>query len=282
MPRTSTRSSPAASKRRGPARVAREEPLHIVLWAHGGLINEAAGLAIAQQQVRWWLDNRVYPIFFVWETGFLDALQQIMSGTRGLPRAPDIWDVTTDLAVEAAARGGGIGKIWGAMKRSAELAAAPEGGARYVAKKLAAFCQARPQFGNPRVVLHAVGHSAGSIFHSHFLPAAFDEGVPGSRGVAPARAGGAHRHLQGDDPAPRRQRDPPPLALHDEARLGRGRFGGTDLSQVAALSGEPRARVRIGLADPRPRDAACAPIRISRSCSVSTANRRRSPTSSGR
>ena len=82
------------------------------------------------------------------------------------------------VAVEAAARGGGVGKIWGAMKRSAELAAGQDGGARYVAKKLAEFCRARQPAGPSRVVLHACGHSAGSIFHSHFLPAVFDEGAP--------------------------------------------------------------------------------------------------------
>ena len=163
--------------------VARNEPLHIMLWAHGGLIDEASGLAIAQNQVRWWLDNRVYPIFFVWETGFFDALQQILSGTRGLPRTRDIWDHTTDLAVEAAARGGGVGKIWGAMKRSAELAAGADGAARYVAKKLAEFCRTHPPAGATGVVLHASGHSAGSIFHAHFLPAAFDEGVPDLAGL---------------------------------------------------------------------------------------------------
>jgi hypothetical protein len=163
--------------------VARGEPLHVVLWAHGGLIDEAAGLTIAQNQVRWWLDNRVYPLFFVWETGFLDSLQQILAGTRGLPRTRDIWDHTTDLAVEAAARGGGVGRIWGAMKRSAELAASADGGARYVATKLAEFCRAHPRQGASRVVVHAVGHSAGSIFHSQFLPAAFDEGVPDVEGL---------------------------------------------------------------------------------------------------
>ena len=158
--------------------VERDEPLHIVLWAHGGLIDEAGGLAIAHNQVQWWLTNRVYPIFFVWETGFLDSLQQILSGTRGMPRARDVWDVTTDLVIEAAARGGGVGRIWGAMKRSAELASDADGAGRYLARKLAAFCAAHPPAGRTRVALHAVGHSAGSIFHSHFLPAAFAEGVP--------------------------------------------------------------------------------------------------------
>src|SRR5690606_28475589 len=40
-------------------------------------------------------------------------------------------------------------------------------------QKLAAFCEAH----GADVELHAVGHSAGSIFHAHFLPAALDAGV---------------------------------------------------------------------------------------------------------
>ncbi|HEX5831861.1 MAG TPA: peptidoglycan recognition family protein, partial [Gemmatimonadaceae bacterium] len=50
-----------------------EEPLRMVLWAHGGLVGERAGLEIARTHVRWWKENGVYPIYFVWETGLLDA-----------------------------------------------------------------------------------------------------------------------------------------------------------------------------------------------------------------
>lgn len=152
-------------------------PLRLLFWAHGGLISEASGLWIAHQQVAWWKENQIYPIHFTWETGFLDALEQILAGARqpaprGVPR--DLWDHTTDLVVETVARTLGGDKIWSAMKRSAELAAARDGGATYVAQKLLKFCQSRPG----DVELHAVGHSAGSIFHSHFLPVAFGLGVP--------------------------------------------------------------------------------------------------------
>lgn len=153
------------------------QPLRLLFWAHGGLISEASGLWIAHLQVAWWKRNGVYPIHFAWETGFFDALQQILGGTRApAPRgvARDVWDHTTDLAVEAAARTLGGGKIWSAMKRSAELASESDGGATYVAQKLQRFCAAR---GN-QVELHAVGHSAGSIFHAHFLPMAFGLGIP--------------------------------------------------------------------------------------------------------
>jgi hypothetical protein len=43
-----------------------------------------------------------------------------------------------------------------------------------VARKLAEFVRQNPG----AVTLHAVGHSAGAIFHSYFLRAAFEEGVP--------------------------------------------------------------------------------------------------------
>jgi hypothetical protein len=153
------------------------QPLRILIWAHGGLIDEASGLRIARLQVSWWMRNGVYPIHFVWETGFGDALKQILAGARrAAPRgmARDIWDHTTDLAVAAVARTLGGSKIWSAMKRSAELAADSDGGATYVAARLMKFCQTPPC----PVELHAVGHSAGSIFHAHFLPVVSRLGAP--------------------------------------------------------------------------------------------------------
>src|SRR5262245_17692000 len=149
---------------------ANHQPLRLLLWAHGGLISEASGLWIAHQQVAWWKRNNIYPIHFVWETGFCDALKQILAGSRQVvPReARDLWDHTTDPLVERTARLLGGGKIWLAMKRSAELAAGPDGGATYVAKKLQKFCASHPG----QVELHAVGHSSGSIFHSFFVPQA--------------------------------------------------------------------------------------------------------------
>jgi hypothetical protein len=157
--------------------------LPLLFFAHGGLVNEASGLWIAHQQVRWWNANGVYPIFFVWETGLGDALKQILAGARHLVArevSRDVADFTTDPLVEQTARILGGGKVWSAMKRSAELAAGNDGGARYVAQRLRAFCDAHAD----RIDLHAVGHSAGSIFHAHFLPTALALGVPPFRSLS--------------------------------------------------------------------------------------------------
>ena len=156
--------------------------LRIVLFAHGGLVKESLGLRIAQKHKQWWLDNGVYPIYFIWETGAFETIGQLLRrAAEGVARtgARDIFDVTTDPVIEEVARALQGPRIWGGMQLSAELAsatgdAAHEGGARYVARKLAAFCRANPD----KVELHAAGHSAGSIFHSYFIPAALDEGAP--------------------------------------------------------------------------------------------------------
>lgn len=153
---------------------ARNEPLRIVFFAHGGLVSEATGLKIAHSQLEWWRANEVYPIQFVWETGFWQTLiAHIKSaGTRGVR---DLWDHTTDPLIERTCRHSGPLALWGNMKYSAEQASTAHGGARHVARRLAAMMKQHPN----EIELHAVGHSAGSIFHSHFIPAALDEGVPG-------------------------------------------------------------------------------------------------------
>ncbi len=139
----------------------------IMVYAHGGLVSEAAGLRSAHQQSEWWKSNGVYPIFFVWETGFLDALFGSLPGTRGV-----LGDVR-DRAIELMARAANGERIWGEMKRFAEDASATGGGALYVAKALGNYVAA-----HPKTSVHAVGHSAGSIFHSYFVPAALKAGVP--------------------------------------------------------------------------------------------------------
>lgn len=159
---------------RGPA-----NPLHLVIWAHGGLTDEAGGLLGAYQKTLWWNRNGVYPLFFVWETGLPDALWRVIRQHFGAEEAAteglrDRFTEFTDRRVEALARTLGGVEVWGDMKESAKIAAGPDGGSTVVARKLAAFCARHPG----AVQLHAVGHSAGSIFHAWFLNAARKAGVP--------------------------------------------------------------------------------------------------------
>lgn len=172
--------------------------LRLVFYAHGGLTSESSGLHTALHHVSWWRKNNIYPIYFVWETGLFETLRGLFSGARSIVQRKatrDVWDYTSDAVIEALARKLGGVKIWSGMKRSAELASGENGGARYVAEKLKAFCDANPEM----LELHAVGHSAGSNFHAHFIPAALEAGIPSFRSLhflAPAmRVEAFHKHL---------------------------------------------------------------------------------------
>lgn len=151
-------------------------PARVVFFAHGGLVKESSGLAIAHRARAWWLRNEVYPINFIWETGLFETLGDLLGKIRrrAVPEgARDIFDWTSDPLVEEAARALQAPRIWGGMKASAAAASAMHGGARYVALRLKEFMERN----QGKVELHAVGHSAGSIFHGHFLPVCRDEGV---------------------------------------------------------------------------------------------------------
>ena len=171
-------------------------PLRIVIQAHGGLVNEEAGLAIAQNSVEWWTANNIYPIYFVWETGAFETIGQLMrrirdGATRGIPR--DVFDFLSDPLVEDTVRLLQGPRIWGGMKLSAQLASASDtvgndqasgdgpaqGGAYYVARKLGDFCR---QHGG-KVELHALGHSAGAIFQAYFIARVLQMGAGPFRSV---------------------------------------------------------------------------------------------------
>ena len=144
-------------------------PVPLLFWAHGGVVSERAGLKIAANQVPWWLANGAYPLHFVWETGFVETLTQLLGRRRSC-------EPTEATAADAEGlQSGPVGwGLWSAVKENAARASAPGGGARYVAERLA-------QFGaenQGRVSVHAAGHSAGAIFHSHFIPTARKLGAP--------------------------------------------------------------------------------------------------------
>jgi hypothetical protein len=146
----------------------------VVFFAHGGLVDERSGLGIAIRDRSWWLANGVYPVFFVWETGFLEVFQQEKRKLEARNIVTDASDALLEITLGPTA-----GKpTWDRIKTSALLSSAAEtatgfpGGAYRFAAKLAARLNAHAAApGAKPVGLHAVGHSAGAIFHCHYLPA---------------------------------------------------------------------------------------------------------------
>ena len=153
----------------------------ILLWAHGGLVGEDDALARVSGQAGFWKANGIYPVYFVWETGFIETLGQMLGGARGFTD----W---TDSLQERIAR---IGKsIWSAMRKSAwrnSQAVLDNGGvgaAVLVKRHLDDLFRRLASDGFTDVELHVVGHSAGSIFLCEMFAARLLTGVEGTQDSA--------------------------------------------------------------------------------------------------
>ncbi len=153
---------------------AQGKKLKILVWAHGGLVPESSSLEHVLEYHQGWIDVDVYPIYFIWRTGFWTAVSSILGGDDGTRAFPD-FAAPTDWLVEKSAHFPGV-KVWGEMKEFARLGVDPDGGARLAATLLSAFIK---KAGANNVELYALGHSAGACFHSWFIPTALDLGVPG-------------------------------------------------------------------------------------------------------
>src|SRR5206468_3788446 len=103
---------------------------HVLLYAHGGVIDEFGGLGIAQQQLGWWLQNHVYPISFCWESGALETIGDSIGDLlhRFLPFGGIRFDFEehADRLVEWTARRFAAA-LWQEMKGNAEGASTAEG-----------------------------------------------------------------------------------------------------------------------------------------------------------
>jgi Caspase domain/N-acetylmuramoyl-L-alanine amidase len=147
------------------------KPLKLMFYAHGGLNSEAGSLKKAHRDLFWWKLNGVYPIFFIWHTDLGSAIGDILrrhQAARGvLDKISEKISDAADRVIEEMLHATVGIAVWDSMKFSAAEASTGEGGAKYVAGKVSALVAAHAG----KVELHAVGHSAGVNFHSHFINA---------------------------------------------------------------------------------------------------------------
>jgi hypothetical protein len=146
-------------------------PVDIAIYAHGGLTAEGDAAATASKWIPALYENRIFPIFLMWETDLWstlkDRLEDVLKGqvipTGGLfDRVRGWWNERLEKLL---ANPGTM--IWGEMKQNADAisGAADSGG-----YKLYAACRKSPFFADrSKVRLHLVGHSAGTILHSHVV-----------------------------------------------------------------------------------------------------------------
>ncbi|MBF0162177.1 MAG: caspase family protein [Magnetococcales bacterium] len=155
-------------------------PMRLLLWAHGGLVSEEDALCHAWCTLPWWRSNGIYPIYFVWETGIMEALTDHLTGQGGGARG---WlDGLNQSAWEGVCHQFAR-PLWRDMKASAArafLAPGAPGGLCVGGGGWVFLNELKKLLDEPghSVELHAVGHSAGSIFHAHLLGAANGLGLP--------------------------------------------------------------------------------------------------------
>jgi hypothetical protein len=149
-------------------------PMDVCLYAHGGLVDENDAAASAAAWIRLLYEQRIFPIYLMWETGLLQTIvNRICDAVRDVPRpagagegfwsrAERWWNERVErlLAMPGSA-------LWGEMKQNARaISQTPDSGGVLLGSRLA-----RLDGRKHPVRLHLVGHSAGSIVHAHLIDA---------------------------------------------------------------------------------------------------------------
>jgi hypothetical protein len=144
-----------------------EPPAHLLLYAHGGL-NDVKDAATRVGQWRGvFRDNGIHELHFVWETGLLAELRDLLLGKQSFVEgrvgsASDWWDRVLERVTCPVGRA-----LWMEMQTDAALAFEPGRAGTHALETLAKRLAALPASRRPK--LHLVGHSAGSIWHAHLL-----------------------------------------------------------------------------------------------------------------
>jgi hypothetical protein len=149
----------------------KNDPVDIAIYAHGGLTSQDGAGETAAKWILALYKKKIFPIFLMWETDLWSTLKgRLEDVLEGQPRptgglfdsVKSWWNERLEklLATPGTA-------IWSEMKQNADaISNTTESGGM----KLYKACQQSPYFADlSKVRLHLVGHSAGSILHSHVV-----------------------------------------------------------------------------------------------------------------
>lgn len=153
----------------------------VLLYAHGGLVPEAAAIQRIADYRETLLPQQIYPVSFIWKTDFWTTLGNLLRDSAQ-PRSEGFFGKARDLlldrlddTLEPLARLAGGKALWDEMKENATLATASvarggagnlveSGGAALTARLLHEWMQ-----DDPSVEVHIAAHSAGSILMAPLL-----------------------------------------------------------------------------------------------------------------
>ncbi|MEQ1748736.1 MAG: C1 family peptidase [Prosthecobacter sp.] len=157
----------------------------IVIYAHGGLNSETDALKRVARMGPYFLDNDVYPLFYVWKSGLEETLGNILLEFAGdilgrplegpasgfmaelrekAKRFANALSEVSDTAFEKACQALRARGLWSEMKENAALATRPGRGLTLLVQSLIVLKKAYPD-----VEVHLIGHSAGCIVHGHLV-----------------------------------------------------------------------------------------------------------------
>jgi len=150
----------------------------VMLYLHGGLNEENA---VARRIVAFrdvCLDNEIYPIHIMWETGFWESLQASIldlftnkderAGAEWLNKLREGAVEAKDRTIEITAAVPGTA-LWDEMKENARLASVEGGGMQLLTQNAEQAMSSLNQTERKKWELHVVAHSAGSIFAAYAL-----------------------------------------------------------------------------------------------------------------
>ncbi len=159
----------------------------IMLFLHGGLNDEATAARRIVSYRDVCLENEIYPVHIMWETGFWESLHNSVldlftnkderAGADWLNRMRQGVVEAKDWSIELTAAAPGR-MLWEEMKENAELASDPGGGMRILVQKAAAMWRRLTAAQRRGWELHVVAHSAGSIFAAYALEQLITLGMP--------------------------------------------------------------------------------------------------------
>ena len=151
-----------------PQRIANEGYKHVLLYAHGGLVNEKTAVQRVADYRPALLAAGVYPLSFIWHTDYWTTVKNLLQDAFSRRRPEGPLDATKDFmldrlddALEPVARLCSGKAVWDEIKRNALAATrSAQGGAKLTARLLARLAKQH------KVAVHLLAHSAGSIFHA--------------------------------------------------------------------------------------------------------------------
>lgn len=151
-----------------------DRPIDVCVYAHGGLVGEKDAAQNAADWIPMLYEQQIFPIYLMWETDFLSTVvNRIADAVRDVPRpagaGEGFWSKAErwwNERVERVLAEPGTA-IWGEMKQNAEaISRDAKSGAVLLWSHFAASGLKKND-----VRFHLVGHSAGSIVHSHIVDA---------------------------------------------------------------------------------------------------------------